>query len=223
MVDEDGAPTPVAVVAGGTGVVGRAIVDHLASWGYRVVVPTRSRVTASGGSAGVRLVPGVDWDHPDPLWSVLDEPGWHPTAAVAALGGWWLGPQLVDLAAADWRAVLESHLTSHWLVARAIAPRLGGPDPAYVTLGGAAATEPMAGSGPVSVTGAAQRMLLRVLRVEPIGLRVRFHEVAVGSAVAGDERNLTPERTVEAGEVARVVGAVLTHPGSPAVVEVPGR
>ncbi|MCB2176988.1 MAG: hypothetical protein KQH57_14345 [Actinomycetales bacterium] len=219
MVDGGRADAPVVVVAGGTGLVGGAVVDRLVGAGMRVVLPTRGAGPAEP-PPGVRVVPGVDWERPDALTSVLDEPGWAPRAAVAALGGWWLGPQLVDVEPDTWRSILESHLTSHWLAARALAPRLAGPDPVYVTLGGAAATEAMPGSGPINVTGAGQRMLLHVLRAEEIGQRVRFHEVSVGAAVRGDDRNLDPADTVDRREVASAVARVLADAGSPAVVEV---
>lgn len=219
MVSGGRAHAPVVVVAGGTGLVGGAVVERLVGEGMRVVLPTRG-AGPDRPPAGVRVVRGVDWEHPEALTSVLDEPGWAPEAAVAALGGWWLGPQLVDVEPQAWRAILESHLTSHWLAARALAPRLVGADPVYVTLGGAAATEAMPGSGPVNVTGAGQRMLLHVLRAEAIGQRVRFHEVSVGAAVRGDDRNLDPAETVDRREVAAAVAAVLTDVASPAVVEV---
>ena len=152
------------------------------------------------------------------LLDVLREPGWEADGAVAALGGWWKGEDLVDLDPALWRRFVESHLTSHFLVARALLPVLGGPDPAYVQLNGAAAQEVMPGSGPVNVTGAGQAMLLDVLRAEAIGARVRLHEVRVLHAVAGDDRNEDPASTADAQEVARLVQDVLREPTTPARV-----
>lgn len=227
----------VVVVAGGSGLVGSAVVAALRARGARVVVPTRRHVGAPDGEPGgagagrtddpaddgVRIVSVASWEHPHELLAVLAEPGWHPVAAVAAIGGWWVGPELVSLDPATWRALVESHLTGHFLVARAIAPLLTGTDPTYVLLGGAAATEPMAGSGPISVTGAAQRMLLEVLRAEALGARVRFHEVDVTVSVAGDVRNVDPARTVPAEQVAAAVVGVLDTPASPAVVPVAPR
>ncbi|WP_372594015.1 NAD-dependent epimerase/dehydratase family protein [Actinotalea sp.] len=202
----------VIVVAGGTGVVGGAVAEHLLDSGARVVVPSRD--PEARVPAGARAVHVPDWEDPSGLVAVLREPGWAPDAVVAALGGWWKGEELVDLDPATWRSLLESHLTSHFLVARAMLPVLDGPDPVYVMLNGAAAEQPMVGSGPVNVTGAGQAMLLDVLRAESIGRRVRLHEVRVLHAVAGDERNEDPQSTAAPQEVARLVGAVLADPGA---------
>jgi hypothetical protein len=93
-------------------------------------------------------------------------------------------------------------------------------DPVYVTTNGIAADEPLAGSGPVSVTGAAQRMLLEVMRAEPVGRRVRFHELTFRAAVAGDDRNLAPVDELSHARVAAAVRAVLDDPVSPPLVGV---
>ena len=215
-VDEPSMTGRVIVVAGGTGVVGGAVAAHLVGAGARVVVPSRS--PEARVPDGARLVHVPDWDDPQGLLDVLREPGWEADGAVAALGGWWKGEDLVDLDPALWRRFVESHLTSHFLVARALLPVLGGPDPAYVQLNGAAAQEVMPGSGPVNVTGAGQAMLLDVLRAEAIGARVRLHEVRVLHAVAGDDRNEDPASTADAQEVARLVQDVLREPTTPARV-----
>lgn len=209
----------VVVVAGGTGLVGGAVVTALRARGQRVVVPSRQEVVRADDD-GLRVVTVASWRDPHELVQALAEPGWRPRAAVAAIGGWWLGPELVDLDPGAWDAVVASHLTGHFLAARALAPLLGGHDPAYVLLNGAAASEPMARSGPVSVTGAGQRMLLEVLRAESLGRRVRFHEVDVRVSVAGDRRNVDPERTVPVARVAAAVLHVLDAPGAAAVVPV---
>ncbi len=197
----------VVVVAGGTGVVGSAVAVALLARGARVVVPTRRGDGVVPD--GVRRVVLPHWDDPAELSAVLAEPGWQADAAVAAIGGWFKGADLLDLDLERWRRMLESHLTGHLLVARALLPALIGADPAYVMLNGAAAEEPMPGSGAVNVTGAGQAMLLDVLRAERIGARVRLHEVRVMHAVAGDDRNEDPAGTIAPGAVARAVVDVI--------------
>ncbi len=200
------------MVAGGTGVVGGAVARLLLDSGARVLVPTRRPDAAV--PVGARRVVVDDWADPAALRAAIREPGWQADTAVAALGGWWKGVELMDLDVATWRGLMESHLTAHFLAARALAPALIGPDPAYVMLNGAAAELAMVGSGPVNVTGAGQSMLLDVLRAEAIGRRVRMHEVRVLHAVAGDERNEEPESLAEADAVARTVLGVLADPAA---------
>lgn len=218
----------VVVVAGGTGHVGAYVVRALLDAGARVLVPSRRPADAGhpGLPAHERLVRVTvrDWERPGEIAAALDSLGWVADAAVASLGGWWIGTPLVELEPAVWRRVLDDNLTAHFLAARALVPLVAaaGPDadPVHVALNGAAATEPMALSGPVSVAGAGQRMLLDVLRREEPG--VRLHEVEVLAAVAGDDRNLDPVAEVGGPAVAAAVLRVLADPGSPAVAAVAG-
>jgi NAD(P)-dependent dehydrogenase (short-subunit alcohol dehydrogenase family) len=218
---EHGPGTRVVVVAGGSGTVGGAVVRALLARGDEVVVPTRG--DGAGAPQGSRVVAGLDWQDPRPLDAALAGWGLRPSAAVAAIGGWWQGAPLVEVDPALWRDLVESHLTAHLLAVQALAARLVGPDRPYVLLGGAAAEEPMRGSGPVNVTGAAQRMLLHVLRAEGRPAGVRFHEVNVGAAVAGDVRNLDPVAEVAPDDVAAAVLATLDDPATPAVRRIAGR
>lgn len=219
---------------GGTGVVGGVVVRGLLAAGARVIVPTRMSVVgataprsvdgAAGSGSGTgaqRTVHVRDWEDPVEVLELAAQPGWAPDAVVASIGGWWIGTELMDLKPAAWRALIDSHLTGHFLVARALAPLIAGaPDAAYVALNGAAAREPMAMSGPVSVAGAAQTMLLEVLRRESIGQAVRFHELLVMAAVAGDDRNLTPVSTVHGNAIAAAVLDLLRDPHAPRTVQV---
>ncbi|RPF21052.1 NAD(P)-dependent dehydrogenase (short-subunit alcohol dehydrogenase family) [Myceligenerans xiligouense] len=50
--------------------------------------------------------------------------------------------------------------------------------------------------------------------------RVRFHELVIDHAVAGDDRNVTPDRTVAPSTVTAAVLSTLTTPTTPAVVHV---
>ncbi|GAB4085876.1 hypothetical protein GCM10028784_25060 [Myceligenerans cantabricum] len=166
-----------------------------------------------------------------------------PGGAVASIGGWHLGARLLDEPGLDgWRNTLDSHLTAHLAAARSLVPLLReatDPLPAYVVLNGAARAVPMRGSGPINVTGAALAMLVRVLRLEeglpqegpadddgtPEGAgppdarrRVRFHELVIDHAVAGDDRNVAPEHTVPPATVTATLARILDEPTASAVV-----
>ena len=225
----------VVVVPGGRGFLGSRIVDALVGAGARVVVPTRGpggnpmdgplpgAVTEAPASATTaRVVVVRDWSQPDELSAVLAEPGWRPDAAIVAIGGWVLVPPLTELDPDTWRALVESHLTGHFLALRATAGLLTGDDPVYITLNGSASREPMAGSGPICAAGAGQRMLVDVLRLEESrrGSRLRVHEVLITAAVTGDDRHLTPVAEVSPQAVTTAVLQTLTTPTTPPLVEV---
>lgn len=182
------------VVPGGAGVAGECAVHALLRRGARVVVPSRteSRLTA--------LLDRVDPAHRERLHLVLGDVGTEngveavrdavvrehgaPRAVVASLGAWWEGEQLVDVSTDTWHRVLHDNLTAHFLVARTFLPLLDADAaPVYVTLAGIAADHPEPFASPISITGAAQRMLLRTLAVGDIGARVRLHEVAIMTPV----------------------------------------
>lgn len=219
------------IVAGGAGFLGRIVVADLVAAGATVAVPTRRPDVAAAFARTVRTVaPGggrvvvVPLVGDDPYATAAEQIATQvPTvsAVVAALGGWSLGPSLLDLPLDAWRRALDDHLTAHLLAMRAYAPVVAGADdPVYVTTNGIAAEQALAGSGAVSVTGAAQRMLLQVMRAEPVGRRVRFHEVTFRAALRGDERNVDPDAELSPGEVASAVRRVLDDPTAPALVAV---
>jgi NADP-dependent 3-hydroxy acid dehydrogenase YdfG len=216
------------IAAGGAGFLGRIVVADLVGAGATVAVPTRRPDEVRAFAASLAPGPGrvvvvaLDGDDPyrraqDAIRRALPD----ASAVVASIGGWWLGPSLLDVALDVWQRALDDHLTAHLLAIRAYAPLIvEAPDPVYVTTNGVAADRPLAGSGPISVTGAAQRMLLEVMRAEPVGERVRFHEVTFRAAVAGDARNLAPDGELTPAEVAAAVLAVLDDPGAASLVGV---
>ncbi len=208
----------VIVVAGGAGVAGECVVAALLARGATVAVPSRSgprleRLRAVHDCPDLHTYLGA-MDSADGAADVCarivaDLGQIH--GVVASLGGWWAGHALVDLPEATWRELLDVNLTSHFLAARAflpalvnhrspaargaiesgaIAPRRRG---VYLTLNGIAADKAVANSGPISATGAAQRMMLRVLAEELLAEdvfaqdmgagHVRLHEVTVRTPI----------------------------------------
>ena len=218
------------VVAGGAGYLGGAITRGLLATGALVVVPSRNATRLADLERNAADRPGtlrtvlLDGAGPSEAVARVAEVAPALRAVIAAIGGFAVGPSLIDVPLEDWRHALEDHLTAHLAAIQAYAPLLlGAADPVYVAMNGAAGYQPMAGSGAISVTGAAQRMLIEVMRAEPIGSRVRFHEVAVMAAVGGDDRNVRPAEEVDPADVVAAVRSVLLDPRSPTVTFVGGR
>jgi NAD(P)-dependent dehydrogenase (short-subunit alcohol dehydrogenase family) len=216
---------PVLVV-GASGFVGSRVARGLAADGRAVLAVARhtlpERVTVQPS-----VIPVLGADpaaQADAVREACARAGVPlPGAVVASIGGWQKGPDLLDLDPAEWSATLASHLTAHLDAARALAPLLGPGDP-YVVLNGAASREAMAGSGAVSVTGAGLAMLVQVLRLEAqradASPPVRFHELVIDHAVAGDDRNEDPAQTRAPAQVVQALGELLDDPGAPAVLHV---
>src|SRR6266508_3033042 len=175
------------VVAGGTGVAGETVVTALLRHGATVVVPSRSperlaRLRAAAGPADLHTLVG----RTDDLASLIALREQITTqmgpidGVVASLGGWWEGATLTEIEIGQWQRIVDDNLTSHFIVARtflgSLAERRGS---VYVSLGGIAARKPVPHAGPISVTGAAQAMLMRVLAEELKGTHVRLHEVDI--------------------------------------------
>lgn len=211
------------LVAGGAGVVGECVVRALLSGGARVVVPSRSAgrlaALADRTDRAVRdrlhLVLG-DVGTDDGITRLRDEivdRHGRPRGVVASLGGWWEGEQFADLPTSTWDRILHDNLTSHFLVARTFLPVLDQrADPVYVTLAGIAADHPEPFAAPISITGAAQRMMLRTMAVSDLGRTIRLHEVAIMTPVVTDRWDGDPPRPewLTGEEVGRYVAGVLS-------------
>jgi NAD(P)-dependent dehydrogenase (short-subunit alcohol dehydrogenase family) len=180
-------PAPLVVIAGGTGPAARGTVGRLLHDGYRVLVPTRNPDQARALLDPDRATPALSFAQADLaseastqqlVEGVVARHG-APTHVVAAVGGWTESPPVPDLGLDEFQGVLRTHLVPHLLLAKAFSPVLEGPDPCFLSFNGIAAWEPHPHALPVSVAGAAQRMLIETLAAQPIGQRVRFRELVV--------------------------------------------
>lgn len=187
----------VYLVAGGAGVAGAPIAAGLARRGGAVVVPSRSAQRLAMLRAG--LEPSIE-----PLFHTVTANVGVPAEAeglrdqvmvehgrldgvVASLGGWWDGTPLTDVPLSLWDRILRDNLTSHFVVARTFLPQLADrPDGVYVAMAGIAARQPEPAAGPISVTGAAQTMMMRTLRAQFAGTPLRLHEVTVLTPIVTD-------------------------------------
>jgi NAD(P)-dependent dehydrogenase (short-subunit alcohol dehydrogenase family) len=207
----------VVVVAGGTGVAGECVVAELVARGATVAVPSRSqarldRLRDAHPQPNLHLFRGGMDSYSaaakaaDAITSELG----GVDAVVASLGGWWEGEPLTEISEQTWRSLLDANLTSHFITARTFLPMLASrPGTTYVTLNGVAAQKAVARSGPISVTGAAQQMMLRVLAEEVPA--VRLHEVAILTPIITRHWDGSPTKPgwLTGAEVGRYVADVL--------------
>lgn len=217
--------TKTAVIFGGTGPVGREVTRAFATAGFDVIVPSRSEhnlqelAALTSGTLG-NLVPLVA-DVTTPAGAQQVKAALSTMAplqaVVIALGGWWTGSPLRSLDAATWDSIIASHLTGHFYALQAAYPHLDPDGAAVVALNGIATTEPIVHSGPVSVAGAGQSMMLRVFDAEEHeNSTVRIHELCVMANITatGSEEN-----SIRADIVAARVLA-LSQPGGTAAFRV---
>lgn len=212
---------PVLVV-GASGYVGSRVARGLAADGRPVVAAARhelpDRVTVQAGVVPVRSPELAAL--PDAVRAACAGAGVPlPGAVVATIGGWHKGAPLLASDPYHWSATLASHLTAHLDAARALVPLLEPGDP-YVVVNGAASREAMAGSGAISVTGAGLAMLVQVLRLEAeqrMSAAVRFHELVIDHAVAGDDRNEDPAQVRTPAQVVAALRELLDDRAAPAV------
>ena len=191
------------IVGGGTGDVGVAIVAALLDAGAEVLVPLRAPAKAAGLPASERLhlIEGFPRDDAgvDHLSQAISALG-ALDGAVASIGPWRQSGPLLDVALAEWHAVMAASLTSHLLFARAVMPRLaiGG---RYLFVNGAAALNPVPGAGPVSIAARAQMMLADVIEAENPSIGV--HRLMLNSIIATRRRASPDPSWVTAAEVGK--------------------
>ena len=175
---------PVLVI-GATGAVGSALCALFAADGHQVhaVGRDRSRLDRLSGVTGARTYPLDLTDRAAAAIVAGAVADAGVSFAVAAVGGWYVAERGLDLPMDRWRATLDSNLTAHFVAAQAFAPILAGAAPTYLALNGIASHYPCEGSLAVSVTGAAQRMMLDVLAAEGRADGVRFGELVVDTPV----------------------------------------
>ncbi|HWQ37601.1 MAG TPA: SDR family oxidoreductase [Burkholderiales bacterium] len=212
------------VIIGATGGVGEGLVEEFLEAGANVIATSRSPEKLEelrsrlGSPAALKGVTGGAGSEEEAARLARDVSGVSATidGAIASIGSWWQGPPLLQTALHDFDAVIAQRLTSHFLAAKAIVPLiLKKPAGFYFLIGGASAEIPIPNSGPVSIAGAGQAMLTRVLRAEAKGQPIRIQELMVWTTIATrahggsvDPAWITPR------EVARHLIALAADPAS---------
>jgi NAD(P)-dependent dehydrogenase (short-subunit alcohol dehydrogenase family) len=215
----------VALIAGGTGNVGRVLVRSMLERGATVVVPSRSRGKLEQLQAYVardgerlRVVEGDIGDEragPDLVARVISDIG-PIDAAVATLGRFVPAHTVLGASRAELQEVVDGYLLAHFAAARVLIPALEPGGGSYTFINGPLAFQPMyPGTGLVSIVTAAQAMLARVVMQEAQASAVRVNEVVLYTPFGWGEDG-PQQGAVTQDDVGRYV-ALLSSPRASAV------
>jgi pteridine reductase len=173
-----------ALVAGGTGRVGRAIVDRLEADGWAVVAAGRAQGDLAT-VAGARSVV----EHAERELGGLD-------LVVHAAGDGFVAKPVADVTEDDWDTAMDVTAKGTFFLAQAAAPALRAAGGVLVVVEDVAAYEPWPSFAAHSAAKAAQAMLTRVL-ARALAPEVRVCGVAPGAvAVEADQAERQASRTL---------------------------
>ncbi len=167
----------IALVCGGGGALGSALVAAFLERGDRVVAADRHPGGHDNDLPSLRRV-AVDLTNPDEieeLWTRLEEVGERPRWVVNAVGGFRAGA-VADSEPDDYRFVQDLNLGTAWWSCRSAARRLGEGD-AIVNISSRSALVGGSGAAGYSVAKAAVVKLTEVLSMELAAKNVRVNAV----------------------------------------------
>ncbi len=214
-----------ALVAGGTGALGRAVVGELRDSGWAVTVVNRHARQVEG-------VAVLEADLLDPDAAGMAVEGVEDLRAVVNLvGGFSMGPKVEGVRLADFEHMLRLNLVPAFNLARAAMPRLaaagGG---AFICVSARAALRPFAGASGYITAKAGVLALVQALDAEYRGAGVRSNAVlpSVIDTPANRESmpDADPSKWVPPAEIARVIRFLCSEDSAPtsgAAVPVYGR
>jgi len=189
-----------AIVTGGTGALGRALVRLLLARGTRVAVPWRNpeEWRSLQREAGALPLVGIEASLADAAGAeafvarAASELG--RLDAVALVAGGWAGGASFEAAPPDeWDRMLRTNLDTVAHVCRAALPHLRGQGGSVVAVGSRAAETGGAGMAAYAVSKLAVHALVRVLALENAGHGVRFNAVLPGTIDTAANRRAMPD------------------------------
>ena len=220
---------PLAViVTGGTGGLGRALVELLLRRGDRVAVPWRKEedwraLESALGSPDALLGARADLSDPGGARAFVTDAaarlGSLDALALAA-GGWAGGSRFEEAPEGEWDAMLRANVRTVLHTCRAAIPLLARKGGSVVTVGSRAAQTGGSGMAAYAVSKEAVHALTRVLALENRDRGVRFNCVLPGTIDTPANRRAMPDAdrsTWTSPEAIARVMAFLLSPESAAI------
>lgn len=212
----------VALVTGGAGGLGRAVVDAFLADGWRVAVPTHHAGDLEAD--GERLASFVaDLAEEESAARAVEEAvSWagRLDAVVHTVGGYAGGAPLHETAVEQWDRMMQLNLRSAFLIARAAIPRLG-EDGALVFVSARAAVRGRKGHAAYAVAKAGVLTLVEAIAEEYKG-RVRANAVLPGTIDTPANRASMPDARQESWTPPAEIARVILFLASPASAPVSG-
>ena len=189
-----------AIVTGGTGTLGRALVRRLLAQGTRVAVPWRNadEWRSLQQEAGEAPLLGIEASLADAAGAdafVAEAAGQLGVLDAVALvaGGWAGGASFEEAPADEWDRMLRTNLDTVAHVCRAALPHLRAQGGSVVAVGSRAAETGGAGMVAYAVSKVAVHALVRVLALENTTYGVRFNAVLPGTIDTPANRRAMPD------------------------------
>jgi NAD(P)-dependent dehydrogenase (short-subunit alcohol dehydrogenase family) len=221
------------LVAGGTGVLGQAVVRELIASGHAVTatwVVERERERAEEDLGDAATLVRADLMQPDGAAAAVEAVD-DLEAVVNLVGGFSSGPKVHESEADDFWRMIELNLAPAFLLARAAMGRLvergGG---AFVGVSARAALRPFAGAAGYVTGKAALLALLQALDAEYRDAGVRCNAVLPSVIDTPANRAASPDadysKWVPPAQIAKVIGFLVSEDSAPtsgAAIPVYGR
>ncbi|MCS7244784.1 MAG: SDR family oxidoreductase [candidate division WOR-3 bacterium] len=186
----------VVYIAGGSGKVGRGIIKVFLDEGAKVITSSRFKEKLDKlreDFENLFLIHGNIGDELDAI-RIRDEilkSFNRIDVVIASIGSWWEGARIIDLDLKTYENVMFDRLTTHFICAKTFLKYMVERNEGiYVLIGGFHANVPLKNAGLISIAGAGEIMLTKVLSEELKEYKIRINEVllpTVGKDISAED------------------------------------